>query len=171
MKVSGRNIKRRLYKVSRLRDRISRARHFRGHGVHSPFVYNIVRQVFMCSYIKSDKHDLYDALVERGVPKKRAVQLQNLAVHCGYVRWAIDDATAECELLIATDDVVSENLAEFIECSARSGATLAILAPYKNRGRDEACRRIVANHGCTTVDNRGYLLIFNNHLPKQHFRL
>jgi len=33
------------------------------------------------------------------------------------------------------------------------------------------CRQIVAAHRSTTVDNRGYLLIFNNNLPKQHFRI
>ena len=27
------------------------------------------------------------------------------------------------------------------------------------------------SNASTTVDNRGYLLIFNNHLPKQHFKL
>lgn len=33
--------------AERLRSHLARARFFRGHGVHSPFVYAIVRQVFM----------------------------------------------------------------------------------------------------------------------------
>lgn len=33
--------------MAELRNRLSRARYFRGHGVHSPFVYTIVREVFM----------------------------------------------------------------------------------------------------------------------------
>ena len=34
-------------RMAELRNRLSRARYFRGHGVHSPFVYTIVREVFM----------------------------------------------------------------------------------------------------------------------------
>lgn len=34
-------------RVTELRNRLSRARFFRGHGVHSPFVYDVVRHVFM----------------------------------------------------------------------------------------------------------------------------
>ena len=34
-------------RVTELRNRLSRARFFRGHGVHSPFVYDVVRNVFM----------------------------------------------------------------------------------------------------------------------------
>ena len=33
------------------------------------------------------------------------------------------------------------------------------------------CAQIVSGHRSTTVDNRAYLLIFNNYLPKQHFRI
>jgi len=48
MKIVGHPISFRLPgRVSELRNRLSRARYFRGHGVHSPFVYDIVRSVFM----------------------------------------------------------------------------------------------------------------------------
>lgn len=48
----GRRIGRSIYgRVAGLKNRLVRARYFRGHGVHSPFVYAIVRQVFM-------RHDL-----------------------------------------------------------------------------------------------------------------
>ena len=69
-------------RMAELRNRLSRARYFRGHGVHSPFVYTIVR----------------------------------------------------CE-------------------------------------RQALCRQLVAAHRSTSVDNRGYLLLFHNYLPKQHFRI
>ena len=45
MKIVGHPISFRLPgRVSELRNRLSRARYFRGHGVHSPFVYDIVRE-------------------------------------------------------------------------------------------------------------------------------
>ena len=48
MRIGGHHIGFRLSgRLSELRNRLARARYFRGHGVHSPFVYDIVREVFM----------------------------------------------------------------------------------------------------------------------------
>ena len=171
MKVSGKNLKRRLYGLSCLHDRMTRTRHFRGHGVHSPFVYSLVRQVFMRSRLDSERRDLYEALVACGVPEKRAVQLQNLFVHCGYATWAVDDAASSADIVIATCDVDNEALASYEDNARIHGTLLVIMSPYKNRERDRACRALVGKHISTAVDNRGYLLLFNNHLPKQRFRL
>ena len=171
MKLTGRNIKRRLYGVKRLGNRMARARYFRGHGVHSPFVYGIVRQVFMCSRPLSERHDLYDLLLAMGVPRRRALQLQNLCVHCGYVTYAVDECRADADLIILTPHLSDEDMNACIASSREAGTTLAVLYPYLNRERERACRAVVSSHECTTVDNRGYLLVFNNHLPKQHFRL
>ena len=66
----------RLYGVTRLGNRVSRARYFRGHGVHSPFVYAIVRQVFMQSKPVAED-ELLASFLEAGIPRKRAVQLRN----------------------------------------------------------------------------------------------
>ena len=63
-------------RVSELRNRLSRARYFRGHGVHSPFVYDIVRSVFMRDDLLPGRRDLYEALLTAGVSRRRAVQLQ-----------------------------------------------------------------------------------------------
>ena len=64
MKRTGRNLRRRLRGISRLTDRLSRARHFRGHGVHSPFVYGLVREAFMFHRLRDGEHCLYDAQEE-----------------------------------------------------------------------------------------------------------
>ena len=60
MKIVGHPISFRLPgRVSELRNRLSRARYFRGHGVHSPFVYDIVRSVFMRDDLLPGRRDLY----------------------------------------------------------------------------------------------------------------
>lgn len=174
MKISGKNLKRRLYGVTRLRDRISRARHFRGHGVHSPFVYSIVRQVFMRSkFITADTYYtiiVYEALLGQQIPRKRALQLANLCAYCGYREISYSKPYA-ADFIIVPQHIEPADFAGYVKVARECGATLAIMAPYLNRERDKACREIVAQHRCTTIDNRGYLLVFNNHLPKQHFRL
>lgn len=54
--------------VSELRNRLSRVRYFRGHGVHSPFVYDIVRSVFMRDDLLPGRRDLYEALLTAAFP-------------------------------------------------------------------------------------------------------
>ena len=81
--------------AERLRSHLARARFFRGHGVHSPFVYAIVRQVFMKTELAEGDRSLYAALRERDVNERRAVQLQNLFIHCGYWKchWISESVT------------------------------------------------------------------------------
>lgn len=68
----------RLKDLSYLPSYIGRARYFRGHGVHSPYIYAIVRQVFMRRGLYDESCALYTELVERGVAKRRAEELTNL---------------------------------------------------------------------------------------------
>ena len=174
MNLPGRNIKQRLYGLSRLPQRLSRARYFRGHGVHSPFVYSIVRKVFMRSdFISGDTfytERVCNALLEWEVPYRRAVQLTNLCAHCDYRNLSVGSASA-ADFIVAPAAVATAELSEYVRVARECGGTLAIMAPYMNSERERACREIIAAHTCTTVDNRGYLLVFNNHLPKQHFQL
>ena len=170
MKRSGRTLKQRLQDISYLPSYLSRARYFRGHGVHSPFVYDIVRKVFMQRELFATNSALYSALMDKGVAKRRAVQLANLAEHCGYDSWSIDTLDKK-QMIIATLDSSCTELARYAEYARENGSTLCIINPYNNRERWEACLGIIDTHPSTTVDNRAYLLVFNNHLPKQRFRL
>ena len=155
--------------VELLRNRLARARYYRGQGVHSPYVYDLVREVFMRRELLPGDRGLYEALLRAGVPQRRAVQLQNAAIRCGYATFGMN--RAEGDLYVATCDLSGEGLSALVRDAAASGSTVAVLAPYANDERQALCRRIVAAHRSTSVDNRGYLLLFNNYLPKQHFRL
>ena len=171
MKRSGRTLKQRLYGLKHLPSHIRRARYFRGHGVHSPYIYDIVRQVFMRSTLMGDDHTLYDALRLQGVAHKRSVQLQNLVIHCNYKAWSIDQIGEDVDFAIITLNIGSDALAEYARRAAERGITICITDPYYSAPRWEVCRELIETHASTSVDNRGYLLLFNNHLPKQRFRL
>ena len=170
MKRSGRTVKHRLYGLKHLPGFMRRARHFRGHGVHSPYIYAIVRQVFMQRELQHAEHPLYDRLLDMGVPRRRCVQLDNLTAHCGYDSWTVDKLE-RADMIVATLNTTYEHLSEYAAYARSEGATLCIIAPYNNANRWAVCRELIDNHPSTTVDNRGYLLLFNNHLPKQRFRL
>lgn len=112
---------------------------------------------------------VYEALTAAGISRRRAVQLQNLAIHCGYGSFGLNRADAE--LCVATRDLSRAKTLALVRAAAEAGHTLAVMSPYDGHVRQALCAQIVAQHRSTTVDNRGYLLIFNNHLPKQHFRI
>ncbi|MBE6195967.1 MAG: hypothetical protein E7137_02600 [Rikenellaceae bacterium] len=171
MKKSGRTLKQRLYGLGQLPGRVARARYFRGHGVHSPYVYSIVRQVFMQRNLLTARRDLCDELLALGAPRRRAIQLQNLMIHCGYATYAINCLPAACPYAIVTSEVDEATTLALVGKAEEQGCTLVLASPYNCRERTELCQRIVAHHKCTSVDNRGYLILFNNHLPKQHFKL
>lgn len=170
MKLTGFHLTLRLpRRVSDLRNRLSRARYFRGHGVHSPFVYAIVREVFMRRDLLPGERSLYETLLGAGLSRRRAVQLQNLMIHCGYATFGMNRADAD--LCIATRDLPRAETLALVRAASEGRHTVAVLSPYEGRDRQALCAQIVAGHPSTTVDNRAYLLIFNNHLPKQHFRI
>lgn len=172
MKINGRNLKRRLFGLTTLPERVSRVRYFRGHGVHSPFVYDIVRQVFMRNSLMGEEHTLFDALIARNFVKRRALQLQNLFTHCDYRSFSIDDLTNPCDLCILTEATDEPQTIELATRAARRGTTLALMSPYNGRERADLCRRLAEAHPCTSVDKRGYLLLFSHSdLPKQHYRI
>lgn len=157
--------------VERLRSHIARARYFRGHGVHSPFVYDIVREVFMKKRrIQSNDIALYGALCKLGVHKMRAAQLQNLFTHCGYATFAFD-VTTPADLMIATVSIPVGDLHTWLRVACERQSTLCILDPYESVARRDCCLQLVETHRSTSIDNRAYLLFFHGELPKQHFKI
>lgn len=172
MKHSGRNIKRRLYGLTLIGNRLSRIRHFRGHGVHSPFVYSLVRKVFMHKGLFSeDNRALYDALIALNIPKRRAIELQNGMLYCGYTTFSIDSTECSAQFNIMTEHYPTAELERALKRAAEQNTTLVVLFPYLCRERTNVCKSLIERHTSTSVDNGGYILFLNNNLPKQHYRL
>ena len=125
----------------------------------------------MRSTLTVEEDAFFGDMITAGVPRKRAVQLRNLAAHCSYERVGMDCECEGLDFVVLTANTPSAELVQRAEQARNCGTNLAIVAPYESRERNEACKAIVAAHSSTTVDNRGYMLVFNNHLPKQHFKL
>ena len=175
MKISGRNLKRRLYGLSLIGNRLRRIKHYRGHGVHSPFVYSLVRNVLMNkSHIDGDNslyNSLYNNLIQIGVTHKRAIQLQRIMYHCGYTSFSIDNYSEGAQFCILSESYPTDQLLIPFTQAVESGTTLVVLSPYYNKARTKQVEELIASHRSTSVDNRAYIIFFNNYLPKQHYKL
>ena len=137
-------------------------------------MYSIVRDVFMCRKLKSENNNLYQQLISLGVSQRRAIELQNLLEHCRYSSFGIDCDVEQMEgkdFVVATLKCDAPTLQQMAARATDLQTTLCILSPAYEQSRDKACKALVEAHRCTSIDNRGYLLLFNNHLPKQKFRL
>lgn len=167
MKNSGRNLRRRLQMLG---NRISRIKHRKGHGVHSPFVYGFVRKVLMTKTLCEESGTaLYDTLLANDVTEKRARELHNTLCYIEGQSYSINEV--ECDLSILLEDYPTEQLRAAYEEAKRESVTLAICQPYLNRERQNEVKALIDEHRSTTIDNRAYILFFNNRLPKQHYRL
>lgn len=167
MKNSGRSLKRRL---SLIGNKISRAKHFRGYGVHSPFVYGLVRKVFMSKALfEGTGTELFDALRKEGFSEKRARQLHNAMYYAEAKNFSIN--SVEAEFAVLTREASIEELRRGYQEAKTKGAVLVIGRPYHTRERQAEVWAMIEAHTSTSVDNRSYIIFFNNRLPKQHYRL
>ena len=172
MKLNGRTLKRRLYGLVTLPDRVVRVRHFRGHGVHSPFVYQIVRKVFMQRRFLGEERSLFEALKARAISSRRARELQNLALHLGYQTATFDGWKEGSDWVILSVEIDEQRTHQAVEQAIEAGTTIVLLTPYDHAARAKLAKQLIEAHGCTSVDHRAYLLLFTNpNLPKQHYRI
>ncbi|MFI3258928.1 MAG: hypothetical protein R3Y16_02400 [Rikenellaceae bacterium] len=161
-------------RIKRLKGGLQRLRHFRGHGVHSPFVYSLFRGVFMRrEVIPTEDLSLLDEIAKINLSSRVEVELQNVYTHCGYKSFSIDPSEegAESDFVVVSTSYPTLDIDPLLTKLRERGTTVAILISRKDRERERVCEEIVERHPSTTIRRPNYLLIFNNHLPKQHFQL
>ena len=174
-----RGIRKKLARVANYSRTLVRVKHFRGRKVHSPFVYGIVRNAIMKTKPQGNDHTLFDELRRRGFSTRRAAQLQNLYTYKGYTSAVFAEGVPSLStdldagtLCFAMPSLPEADTVALVECARGTGAAICLVLPYENRERRRLARILVASHRHTSVDNRGFLLLFTDErLPKQHFKL
>ena len=152
-------------------------RHWRGHGIHSPFMYGIVRNVFMKSRITGRDRTLYNALIRHRIGRKNGILLQNLYTHCKMERFVLVGAMdvplppgpVFCILLPNTPTETLGFMARKI--LAQSGC-LVVLAPHRSSRRWKVAQQIRQHYRCVSVDRRVMMLYFADpKLQPRHYRI
>lgn len=177
MKVVGK-IRQRLFRgYFRLRSNIH-VHHWRGHGIHSPFMYGIVRNVFMKSRVVGPDRRLYEVLRRDGIEQKQAVKIQNLYTHCR-MNGFLTIASGECLNRIAPDQLCIllpgtslETIATTARRVSECHATLILLSPHRNARCWRFAQQIWRHYPCVSVDRRVMVLyFFSSKFQPQHYRI
>lgn len=176
MKLYGK-IKQRLFRAYFRIGAHIHVRHWRGHGIHSPFMYGIVRNVFMKSRITGSDTSLYRDLRRERVSRKNAIKLQNLYSHCKMESYTLvphlgADNPCGRNLCILLPDVTMETIVATVRDTAARHGSLILLAPHRSARCWRLSQRIWQHYPCVSVDRRLMMIyFFNPKLQPQHYRI
>ena len=152
-------------------------RHWRGHGVHSPFMYGIVRNVFMKNRITGNDRSLYQALIRRGIGQKTGILLQNLYTHCQMDQYVLIGNNT-CELpdgrvfCILLPNAPLDVIAQMAQQALTRPGCLVMLSPYRTAQKWRLAQQLCEAYRCVSVDRRVMMLYFvDPKLQPQHYRI
>ncbi len=140
----------------------------RGYGIHSPFLYRIVREAMMPHDPMEGDKSLYEALRSKGVGRRTATRLHNLYTLEQYDGWAIDNSLGG-GVMVATPKCSTECIATMVQTLGEHGGVLCILHPIGNYSRRRLCKGLVKAHHSMSAAKVGFTLLFSRpDLRKQH---
>lgn len=144
-------------------------RHRRGYGVHSPFLYRIIREALMHRNVVGKERGLYDELRRRGINKATAARLQNLCTLECEGMWCIDRVADGEDLAIATEGCKESIVRAMVNRLSHGDGMVVVLHSWGNRGRRKVCKELVETHNSMSVSDLSITLYFSHKgLPKQH---
>lgn len=153
-----------------------RIKHYRGHSVHSPLVYSLIREVFVKRHLDpAADNSLYLDLLSCGVSKYYAVRIQNMYDYCKWDTYTFVNATQSAEdnvLSLVSPSVTSDELERILDRVHNKNSAVCVLSPASDRQKALVCRKYTDKNVCLSIDKRGFLIFFfGQPLTKKHFKL
>lgn len=153
-------------------------RHFRGHGIHSPFIYNMVRGAFMSRRIEG-RGLLFRQLLEHGIDTHTARQLNNMYEYCpldGYLlpgQWSARSTAPGYPLLVIA--MAGKRYCydtHFLSDALATGSSVAVLYHYQADRKLRHWVKEMRSGTYMSIDKKRFFVVFGNSgLPGQHFKL
>lgn len=154
-----------------------RVKHYRGHGIHSPFTYSLVRNVLMQRTLLGDDFSVYYAMQGMGMTKKASLQVQNLYQYLDFGRFEVDDRlsveqTQSKTLHILSLNLSQEQIMQSLDAIKQVGGTAVVIVNRTGGDRRKFLTFYCSVKEFLSVDNRSYFLcFFDGKYPKQHYKL
>lgn len=151
--------------------RLSRFRYMRGHGVHSPFVYNLCRKAFMPWRKPFEPSDEFmTAASAAGLGHRSVRELYSVMQLMGEQSFSTDCTGGDFVLM--TQGLGPQETRKIAAMCQLDAKTAVLVRPYANRERCSLAAELIESHPCTSIDRTSYTLFINRkELPKQKFRL
>ena len=160
---------------------ISHVRYWRGHGIHSPFMYALVRHVFMKHTLQQNSSSIYFQMRKHAIGPRDAVKLQNLYSYMHYNSVTVIDHAPEHThsfkhhsggLYVVTDTACESYITELASDISEGINTMVVSGARRNRGRNTMCHKIRHDLRCISVDKGGMMYYFFDHrFQPQHYKL
>ena len=154
-----------------------RLNHWRGHGIHSPFMYRLVREVLVKRKVSYNPHTLPENIMNYNLLKRDTLFIRNLYAFLKYPNSIIagEGRPDHRTFCVAPMDTPPEKIGELINAIDRNGnneCCVAVLGVNKSREKYQLCRELIQKETCVSVDlYRTYLFLFDKRLQKQYYRI
>lgn len=160
--------------ITRIPCFMSRIRHFGGHGVHSPFAYDLTRNALTKRRIAGSDTVVFDALSALGAGRCFAVLVQNLYTYLGYDNYMILGSDENVDNYGTTFVIaLSPHIEKLLPLMAeKTGGAACVAMPRSGRLRRGIRGAVIANHRGLSIERGGaMMLFFDKGLNEQHIRL
>ena len=172
------NLKARFFRALFYLSTATHLRHFRGHGIHSPYAYNLVRNTIYKRNIVGGDQVLFEAMRTLGMPRRAAVQIQNICHYLHFKGFRIIASAAEVSsfdagtLYLTHPNTSIEEMLRIFRGIYRIEGSMIVLFPRSNARRHRLCHRLSKLEEFLSIDNRRFTLWqFGHKLPKQRYKL
>lgn len=155
-----------------------RVRHWRGHDVHSPFTYNLVREALMSHRRNRDMSidpALRRDLAALGLSESRIGRIGRVYNYLGFTSYAIGAESYDGEdMLVLSEEISGESLDALAE---RIGGLdkrvcVVITGIYATTDRHSVWHHILKDYDAVCIDLYHLaLVIFDRYLSKQSYKM
>lgn len=164
----------RILKIYAILRNLFRVNHWRGHGIHSPFMYRFVREVIVKRKPGCSPNKLPEGILRHNLLKKDMLLARNIYEYLGYDRCIVagEAPVQDRTLCLAPSDISTEIIEQALLQAEDLECCVTILGVNKSHEKYKLCRRVMREKRCVGVDiYRTYIFFFDNRLQKQNYRL